>query len=159
MINITPKDSLEQIVGNGPSLPISFSQVKNTQLLKLSTGVQRINEAIHMLLNTSIGERWNNPEYGCYLRKLLFEPNDLITQDLLYYSISTAISRWEKRISVTNISFSVPEENEHEIIVAITYIINSTHVQGTYVFPYTTGPMPFSELITGKQSIGITSLL
>ena len=40
------------------------------------------------------------PTYGCYLRRLLFAPNDDTTAGLAIHYVRSAIERWEPRIDI-----------------------------------------------------------
>lgn len=150
---ITQKDS--SIIGVGISFPITFTQTKNDQLLDLASGTDVINQSISLILNTRIGERYNNNEFGSNVKDLVFEPNDIILKDLIYYSIVIPLQRWEKRITILDVQFE--EQNEHLINVMISYKINSTHVMGSYVYPFVRGAMPMSEVIQGANSYNPTS--
>lgn len=150
---IKQKDS--DIIGKGISFPIKFSEGKKDQLLDIATGVDVINQSIRLILGTRIGERYNNNEFGSNINDLIFEPNDLILKDLLYYSIVSALQRWEKRITILDINFD--EQNEHLIHIVINYKINSTHTVGSYVYPFVRNAMPMSEVIQGTKTFNPTS--
>lgn len=150
------KKKEEDIIGTGISFPITFAQSKNDQLLTLVSGVNVINQSIALILGTRIGERYNNNEFGSNVKDLVFEPNDTILKDLLYYSVVSALQRWEKRITILDVAFS--NENEHLINVTISYKINSTHTIGSYVYPFVRNAMPMSEVIQGNSTYNPTSM-
>jgi len=149
------KQKESNIIGTGIAFPVKFSEGKNDQLLELASGVDVINQSIKLILGTRIGERFNNNEFGSNINDLIFEPNDLILKDLLYYSIVTALQRWEKRITILDINFD--EQSEHLIHIVINYKINSTHTVGSYVYPFVRNAMPMSEVIQGTRSFNPTS--
>ena len=149
------KQKETNIIGTGISFPIKFSEGKKDQLLDTASGVDVINQSIRLILGTRIGERYNNNEFGSNINDLIFEPNDLILKDLLYYSIVTALQRWEKRITILDINFD--EQSEHLIHIVINYKINSTHTVGSYVYPFVRNAMPMSEVIQGTRSFNPTS--
>ena len=149
------KQKESNIIGTGISFPVKFSEGKNDQLLELASGVDVINQSIKLILGTRIGERFNNNEFGSNINDLIFEPNDLILKDLLYYSIVTALQRWEKRITIIDVVFD--EQNENLINIHITYKINSTHTVGSYVYPFVRNAMPMSEVIQGISTFNPTS--
>ena len=149
------KQKETNIIGTGISFPVKFSEGKKDQLLDIATGVDVINQSIRLILGTRIGERYNNNEFGSNINDLIFEPNDLILKDLLYYSIVSALQRWEKRITILDINFD--EQNEHLIHIVINYKINSTHTVGSYVYPFVRNAMPMSEVIQGTKTFNPTS--
>lgn len=103
------------------------------------------------------------------LERLVFEPNDDILLPQLQFETEEAISRWEKRIALTNISFVSPEEvslndllklninpraissarDNSWIGIFIEYIVKQMHVKGSYVYPFVRDPMAMSDTITG----------
>ena len=140
---------LNKVIGTGIHYPVIFSSSKKNKFLETSTGKERINEALHILINTRKGERYNSNEYGCDLLAGLFEPNDSILKSLLAYTLLEAIDRWERRITVTNLKFEDP--SDHQIDITVEYIIKATNTPGSYVFPFMRAGRPFSEVIKGKQ--------
>lgn len=103
--------------------------------------------------------------HNCDAKLYVFEPNDLLLRSLLYYTISDALQRWEKRITVTSITFQGTDEDTNihpnQLNITINYIVNSTHQVGSYVYPFALGGMPYNELVIGKNAsnLGINNLL
>ena len=162
----TPTQSNQsKVIGVGIDFPIGFAQSRNDQLLNLSGDIPEIHQSIQLILDTRRGERYNNPEFGSDVPSLVFEPNDTILKDLLYYSVVTAIQRWEKRITVTQVKFLDPSMNtdvsvdqqEHVIRIIITYIINSSQTVGSYVYPFVRNAMPMSNVVQGRESFNLAS--
>ena len=164
-ISIRTSVNLNKIIGQGVKFPVEFSENKQTELLELQTGIEKIHQSIRMLIGTRRGERYNNPEWGCDAKLYLFEANDLLLRSLLYYTISDALQRWEKRITVTSITFQGTDEDTNihpnQLNITINYIVNSTHQVGSYVYPFALGGMPYNELVIGKNAsnLGINNLL
>jgi phage baseplate assembly protein W len=146
---------LEKIIGTGIQYPLSFSNNGQNELLELQSGIGVINQSIFTILSTPIGERFNNPEFGSNLNTIIFEPNDNITKDLCYYYTVTALSRWEKRITITGIDFIYNSNDDHFIGMYIKYLINETNIPGSYVFPFSVGGEPMSSLNTGTVQLGL----
>jgi hypothetical protein len=71
---------------------------------RTQSGTNQIKSDLLCLLLTEPGERVMLPEFGTNLRKFIFEPNDSVIVDQVKSEISRAISLWEPRIAVTNIS-------------------------------------------------------
>ena len=71
---------------------------------RTQSGTNQIRSDRLCLLLTEPGERVMLPEFGTSLRKFIFEPNDSVIVDQVKGEISRAISLWEPRIAVTNIS-------------------------------------------------------
>lgn len=140
--------SIDTVIGKGINFPVTFSSdPKKNKLLETVEGTSVISQSIHVILSTPIGSRIMNPFFGSRVMSLLFAPNDIITRDLLYYYTIEALQKWEKRITVQNIAFEYDRLNENYIGIVITYVINSTHTPGSYVFPFELGGEPMASLL------------
>jgi len=88
-----------------PIKGISFPAIHGTGgLFTQSPGAAAILAGLKQLLLTNQGERVMLPEYGTNIRKHLFEPDDIQTRTQIQREVEAAISRWEPRISLRNIS-------------------------------------------------------
>lgn len=164
------KPDLRTVIGVGIDFPVTFSDETKDKLLDTQGGVTKIKQSIFLILFTRIGERYNNPEFGSNIRDLLFEMNDAITKDLLYMGITTALRRWERRITVTSVQLrsiaddpNAPEfqgpYGDQIIYITINFVINETHQVGSFVFPFVRGPMPMSQIIQGKEFFRSSGIL
>lgn len=75
--------------------------------------------AIKNLINTNRGERPFQPDLGCGIRKLLFEPMDDVTADLIRTEITTTITQYEPRVNLILVSVQPQEPDAY--IVSITF--------------------------------------
>lgn len=92
-----------------------------------------IENSIKDILNTPKGTRFFLPQYGSRLRELTFEPNDDILIDLMNLFIIEAITKWEKRVSVDEVTFDVEESVVYCTIKCD--ILNKNEVD-TFIFPF-----------------------
>jgi uncharacterized protein len=159
-----------KVIGRGLSHPFAFSAQGRTHSIRIDEGIRKVNQSIHMILSTRIGERMFMPEYGSRLPELVFEPNDDILHLLLQEWTAEAIIRWEKRITVTAITTFDPEALEVRVRsgvgtfatvsgldsysadsgivgIQIDYVINAAHVTGSYVYPFQKGGMTMTDTI------------
>ena len=146
-------DSSSRVLGRGISYPFTFSSTGRAESLQVQQGIQKVNQAIHMLLATRMGERVMLPEYGSKLPELVFEPNDEVLHTELQFWVTEAIARWEKRITLTAVT-TIDEPDLSQISIKIDYTINNYHVHGSYVYPFMLGGMPISDTVRygGVQS-------
>jgi phage baseplate assembly protein W len=63
-----------------------------------------VRQAILILLATRPGERVMRPEYGCWLHRLVFAPNDAGTAGLAIHFVREALERWEPRAVITRLN-------------------------------------------------------
>lgn len=57
-------------------------------------GDERIRAKIIQVLFTAQGERVHQPEFGCGLLNLVFEPNDAVLAPAVQFTIGQALARW-----------------------------------------------------------------
>lgn len=120
-------------LGTGWSFPPTF--IEGGKYVKTSSEEKDIEESLHVLLSTRIGERILQPKYGCNTEKLLFEPLDTTLQTYMQEVVKTAILYFEARIKLDKIEL-VPEPNEGRILIAVDYTIKGTNSRYNYVYPF-----------------------
>lgn len=87
-----------------------------------------IRASIQRILMTTPGERVMLPTFGCNLKKYVFDPNDSILDSELETEIILAIERWEPRVTISSVSFSI---NENSVTVVVPYTIKGTDMTDT----------------------------
>ena len=149
----TVASNLLEIIGTGIAFPLSFTNSRKVGTIRQSNAGERINDSIHIILATRIGERLMNPEFGSRLPELVFEPNDASLKRLLVYYTSDALKRWEKRVEVIRVVIlSDYQDDRNQIGVQIEYTIRNSHMRGSYVYPFVLDAMPTGDLYTGSES-------
>jgi uncharacterized protein len=123
----------KQIIGRGWSFPPSFLKDGLSGEVQMTEGVEDINNSLHILLNTAFGERVMRPEYGCDLRRFLFDPMNANMEAYIKKIVEEAILYFEPRIRPDSITVDV-RDGEMEINVA--YVIKSTNSRYNYVYPF-----------------------
>ncbi len=84
--------------------------------------IRVIEASLRRIFNTVPGDRVMLPEFGCNLRKFLFEPNDNFLVHEIKKTVKNAIERWEPRVRVVNVDCRrIPDE--HLLIIQMTYLI------------------------------------
>ena len=126
-----------KFLGTGWSFPPTF-QASSGEVI-LVEGIKDINESLHILLSTSLGERIMQPEYGCNLKDYQFEPLNSTTIGFIRDLVATAILYYESRIEVENIN--VTQDNSQDAIegrveISVDYIVLSTNSRYNYVYNF-----------------------
>ena len=103
--------------------------------VQLSRYEQDIRESLHVLFSTAPGERVCRYDYGCPLRRYAFEP--LTTQLLvrLRNEISRAVTLYEPRIALEDVSFEEQPERG-VLLVRLTYTVVRTNNRHNMVYPF-----------------------
>jgi phage baseplate assembly protein W len=120
-------------IGQGISMPNPFNANKGT--VSSNTGVDRIRQSIYYILSTIPGERLLMPQFGSKLGSLIFDPNDDTFADLAKIYVEEALSKWEPRITVTNVEV-LSKSDSNTVPISIKYRINSTNMNDNYVYPF-----------------------
>jgi uncharacterized protein len=93
-------------------------------LAEENTFSRHVRQMIMQVLFTNPGERINRPDFGCGLRRMVFEPNSEVTANLLKVLILQSLETWlGSLISVLDVT----AEAKNEILdVRIVYVLKTT---------------------------------
>ena len=124
----------KKMIGKGILFPEGLNP--NTKSIEISEAFDRIDQSIYVILSTPKGSRFGNREFGSDLIKMVFEQNDTILQDLIRIEVNEAISRWEPRVTVTNVEFLDSNDNIDANIlpIIITYCLKNSDLSNNYVY-------------------------
>lgn len=120
-------------LGTGWSFPPTFTE--GGRSVRMSSEEKDVEESLHVLLSTRIGERILQPRYGCNTEKLLFEPLDTTLQTYMQEVIKTAILYFESRIKLDKVEL-ISEPEEGRVLIAVDYTIKGTNSRYNYVYPF-----------------------
>lgn len=116
-------------LGQGVAYPLTVESGS----FKLATAKQLIKGSITMILTTPIGSRYFNPSFGSRLYELLWEPNDLVLAASLRDFTADAISKWEKRIEIQDVSVVTAVD---AALILIVYRIKNSNELDSFVYPF-----------------------
>lgn len=97
--------------------------------------MELVRQSIEQILDTEPGERIMLPGFGCGLQRYLMEPNTLTTRTAMQHDIENALSRWEPRISLTDVAVT-PGEDLSLVWIAIAYVRLSDLRPDNIVYPF-----------------------
>ena len=120
-IRVNPLD-LQKNVAIGVSLPFNGGGVFNSTY----TTKDQIKSNLINLLLTEVGERVMNPNFGCELRRFLFEGITDFNTEELAASLRNSISIFVPEITVTNIEVAPTSSTNisNTINLTISYYLN-----------------------------------
>lgn len=128
------KYTSDDFLGVGWSFPPVFN--KPTGSVEMAGKETDIEQSLHILLTTTIGERVMQPKYGCNMNTLVFEPLNTTIKTIMIDKIKTAILFFEPRIDAKKISLNMINELEGEVLIEISYVVRATNSRYNFVFPY-----------------------
>lgn len=123
----------QTLVGRGWAFP---PRVGPQGGVLLAAEHNEIDQAIHIILSTSPGERVMRPTFGCRLHDLLFAPNNSHTAAQARRYVEEALGMWEPRINVRRIDVRPNEDADHCLVIEVEYEIKATHDQRSLVYPF-----------------------
>lgn len=72
--------------------------------IAMVSDARAVRQSILLLLATRPGERVMRPDYGCWLHRLVFAPNDAGTAGLAIHYVREALERWEPRAVIDQLN-------------------------------------------------------
>jgi phage baseplate assembly protein W len=90
-----------------------------------------VEQALRILLRTAPGERLMRPDYGCGLRRYLFEPNTATTRRLIQEEITQSIARYEDRVRVDAVEVTADDIDPAQVNIDVRYTLKRTGAQST----------------------------
>ena len=123
----------EEIIGQGWAFP---PRVGPQGGIALTHDRNEIDQAIHIILSTSPGERVMRPTFGCRLHDLVFDPNNSHTAARARRYVEEALGMWEPRINVIHVGVTQDRNQDNALIIEIQYEIKAHHYQRRLVYPF-----------------------
>jgi uncharacterized protein len=115
-------------VGFPPKTTVSGS-------LQISAEERNLEESIHLILRTNLGERVYRPDFGSRLSELVFAPLNTSTLLLLRLYVEEALEAWEPRIEIDEISTD-PDPVRGRVDITIRYHPTESHDSRSLVYPF-----------------------
>lgn len=120
-------------LGTGWGFPPKFT--KNGKDLELVSGVDDVKQSLEIIFSTAINERLKYPDYGCDLKKFMFDAVDYSMVTELQQMLTEAVIKYEPRVEVQKIIVTAKEDNAHHLYVNIDYYIYETNTEENMVYP------------------------
>jgi len=124
----------ESFLGIGWSFPPEFN--KETKSIQMVSAIEDINQSLHILLNTKLGERIMLPNYGSSLSDFVFEGLNMSTRTYILDRVKMAILYNERRIELDKIDFDQSRILEGEVLMIVHYTVRLTNSRGNMVYPF-----------------------
>ena len=118
----------QNIFGQGLSFP---PRVGADGRLAWSEGEENVRESIRVILLTEPAERLMREEFGCGLRRFLFEPNTVTTRTLIREAVQGAIKAREPRVRVEAVTVEADSSDPRLVAVEIHFRLVATQAVGS----------------------------
>ena len=128
------KKEIDSFLGTGWSFPPVFNRFTNS--VKMVSELDDIRESIYLILETYPGERVMQPEFGCYLKRLVFEKIDTSLTVRINEAIGKALLHFEPRIKFINAEVVNRNDLEGIITLQINFSVIITNTRHNIVYPF-----------------------
>lgn len=126
-------DDTREFLGIGWKFPL---QVTASGSVAQSRYEQRIEESIYLILSTARGERVMLSDFGCGIHELVFAPNNAVTRSRVVQGVRKALTAYERRIDVLDVSADSPSGQGNLLLIRINYRIRINNALGNLVYPF-----------------------
>ena len=122
-----------EYIGQGLAFPL---QVNPRGEIAIASGDHDIEQSIHVILGTMLGERVMRPEFGCRIHELVFAPHNAATEGLAELYVKEALTRWEPRIEVTDVETATDPVHDGALLIEVKYRVRDTYHERSIVYPF-----------------------
>jgi phage baseplate assembly protein W len=124
----------DSFLGTGWGFPPSFDNA--TKSMVMTSDEADIQLSLQILLATRKGERVMQPDYGCNLDEMVFEPMTTTFKTYISEMVKTAILYYEARIDLYSVQVDDSQETNGVILLIISYTVRTTNSRFNFVYPY-----------------------
>jgi phage baseplate assembly protein W len=127
------RTTVNRLLGTGLRFPLRPQPPVGR--VELVSGMEVIRQSIETILDTEPGERIMQPLFGCGLRRYLMAPNTAATRTAIRQDITGALTLWEPRVRVTDVSVT-PGEDPTLLWIDISYVRLADLRPDNLVYPF-----------------------
>jgi uncharacterized protein len=127
-------EAKKSFLGVGWSFPPTFH--KDPCQVAMVADEEDIEQSLKILLSTRHGERVLQPEYGCNLDVLLFEPINTSLITFVKDLIEKAVLYHEPRIDLKKIEIVTDQVLEGILLIELEYVVRTTNSRYNLVYPF-----------------------
>lgn len=124
-------------IGAGWSYPLG---VRPNGAITMASGIDKIEQAMQIILSTYPGERPMRPEFACRLRDFVFEGVNGENTGAIAAEVTSALRRWEPRVEVSGVEVTPVTGQLGMYHIDIRYSVSATNEERNLVFPFYTIP-------------------
>ena len=113
---------------------LDFTRNSVTNDINVVEDVIAVKRALRNLVQTNFYERPFQPELGCGIRELLFEPFTPLTKVFLERKIEEVIVNYEPRVQLQNVGVDDDQDNNRLVVDIYFYIVGVSGPQVVQTF-------------------------
>ena len=131
------ENSFNSFLGTGWAFPPAFDNESGS--VEMVSDYKDIEQSLHILLSTSLGERVMQPDYGCNLTDYMFESLSSTLIGIIKQKVENAILYYEPRIVAEKVEVTTADSFdliEGKFTISVEYSIPQTNSRFNYVYDY-----------------------
>jgi phage baseplate assembly protein W len=131
------ENSFNSFLGTGWAFPPAFDNESGS--VEMVSDYKDIEQSLHILLSTSLGERVMQPDYGCNLTDYMFESLSSTLIGIIKQKVENAILYYEPRIVAEKVEVTTADSFdliEGKFTISIEYSVPQTNSRFNYVYDY-----------------------
>jgi uncharacterized protein len=121
-------------LGRGWAFPPAFD--KTSAGIDMVEGREDINQSLHIILSTSLGERVMRPMFGCNLKDFQFEAMNGSFIGFMRDMIFNALLFHEPRIRVDSVEVNMDNQIEGKLLITVHYTVRITNSRFNFVYDF-----------------------
>lgn len=125
-----------EILGRGWAFPPSFNKQAND--VAMLEGEADLQNSVHVIIHTKLGERILRAEFGSTIHDLIFEPLNENIKTYMSASLRNALELNEPRIEVLDITLEQENPTIGRVDIAVAYRSIETNLTNNLVVPFYT---------------------
>jgi phage baseplate assembly protein W len=122
-----------RFLGKGWTIPLEPND--RSGRMSYESGAEKVRQSIWIILDTEPGERIMRPTFGCGLRRYLMKPNTTSTRALIQREVTSALTTWEPRINLENVSVT-PGDDPSLVLIEVAYLHRRDGQKDNLVYPF-----------------------
>lgn len=126
-------DTKKAFLGRGWGFPVTFS--KTAKQVVMNEAEENIRSSIEIILQTTLGERVMQPEFGANLTNYVFDSMDSNFRTFVTEQIRVAIIKNEPRAQLAKVEYN-EQPLEGRIDIIVYYTVLSTNSRYNIVYPF-----------------------
>lgn len=123
---------MNDFIGTGFRFPI---RINGRGGLSWSSGPERIQDSIWIIITTTLGERIMRPRFGAGVSNFVLNSNSLVIRTQLADAIKRALVEWEPRIELEAVRVDEVPEQASQVLIGIDYRLRETNELFNMVYP------------------------
>jgi len=124
----------KEFLGRGWAFPVALDPESGS--VATAEFEDDVRQAIRIILGTAPGERVMRPDFGCGIYDLAFEVIDSAVLVRITNVVTDALTRYEPRIELINVSVDPYRASEGVLEVNVEYRVRRTNQTGNLVYPF-----------------------